>query len=309
MAELQNRFTWSRSRAGMFDTCHYRYYLNYYGSWGGWSWNADPRNRRIYILKQLQSRWMWAGTLVHDSIERVLHTLRAGESVNPEQVIEWTIQKMRQDFVSSRGEGYLQKPKTCALDEHHYADEHGQIDWVIVREHVSTCLQNFFSSPYFELAQHLEAEQWLSIEEMDSFDLNGTTVWAIPDFAYRDSDGKIWIIDWKTGRSFGTPDPIQLACYALYASGRWDAPPESIHTVEYNLAHGKGHHSQITPAVLDEVHSEIEASVGAMKELLDDPDENRASAERFNPTADEGSCSRCKFREICDYRKDGSSGK
>ena len=59
MAELQNRFTWSRSRAGMFDTCHYRYYLNYYGSWGGWSWNADPRNRRIYILKQLQSRWMW----------------------------------------------------------------------------------------------------------------------------------------------------------------------------------------------------------------------------------------------------------
>ncbi len=304
MADFQNRFTWSRSRAGMFESCAYRYYLNYYGSWGGWSWNADPLIRRTYILKQLQSRWMWAGSLVHDSIERVLHTLRAGDSVDPHQVTEWTIEKMRRDFVSSRGGGYLQKPKTCALDEHHYGQEHPSVDWVAVRDHVTLCLENFFASSYYELAQELEGEAWLSIEEMDSFELDGTTVWAIPDFAYRDAHGSIWIVDWKTGKNFCDPDPIQLACYALYAAGRWNASPESIQTVEFNLAHGKGHHSQITPAILETVHNEIQGSVREMKSLLDDPDGNIASANRFDPTTNADQCSRCKFREICDYRKD-----
>ena len=40
MADLANLFSWSRSRAGMFDDCRRRYYYHYYGAWGGWDSSA-----------------------------------------------------------------------------------------------------------------------------------------------------------------------------------------------------------------------------------------------------------------------------
>jgi hypothetical protein len=56
MADLANVFSWSRSRAGMFEDCRRRYYYHYYGAWGGWDSNAPPDIRRLYVLKQLTGR-------------------------------------------------------------------------------------------------------------------------------------------------------------------------------------------------------------------------------------------------------------
>src|SRR5829696_2054878 len=67
VADLTNDFSWSRSRDGCFDDCKRRYYYQYYGSWGGWAIDAPPDVRRIYILKQLATRQMWAGRIVHDA--------------------------------------------------------------------------------------------------------------------------------------------------------------------------------------------------------------------------------------------------
>ena len=61
MADLANVFSWSRSRAGMFEECRRRYYYHYYGAWGGWDSNAPPDIRRLYVLKQLTGRQGWAG--------------------------------------------------------------------------------------------------------------------------------------------------------------------------------------------------------------------------------------------------------
>ena len=69
MAELANDFSWSKSRNGVFDECKRRYFYQYYGSWGGWDATAPAEVRRLYVLKQLASRQMWAGRLVHDAIE------------------------------------------------------------------------------------------------------------------------------------------------------------------------------------------------------------------------------------------------
>ena len=78
MADLANVFSWSRSRAGMFEDCRRRYYYHYYGAWGGWDSSAPPDVRRLYVLKQLTGRQGWAGRTVHSAVELVLRALHAG---------------------------------------------------------------------------------------------------------------------------------------------------------------------------------------------------------------------------------------
>ena len=76
MSSFKNEFSWSISRDRVFQTCPRQYYFNYYGYWGGWEINAPERTRRIYVLKQLKNRYMWAGAKVHDCIERTLTNLQ-----------------------------------------------------------------------------------------------------------------------------------------------------------------------------------------------------------------------------------------
>ena len=38
------------------------------------------------------------------------------------------------------------------------------------------------------------------------------------DLAYRDEDGRVVIVDWKTGRGEGRFNEVQVAGYALYAA-------------------------------------------------------------------------------------------
>jgi hypothetical protein len=66
--ELRNELSWSHSRYETFRECLRRYFYHYYGSWGGWQDDADPLTRRLYILKQLKNRHLWAGGVVHDAV-------------------------------------------------------------------------------------------------------------------------------------------------------------------------------------------------------------------------------------------------
>ena len=90
MAELVNDFSWSRTRDNVFQECRRRYYYQYYGAWGGWDADADPLIRRLYILKQLATRQMWAGRLVHEAVERSLLALRDGHGLSESSLIENT---------------------------------------------------------------------------------------------------------------------------------------------------------------------------------------------------------------------------
>ena len=87
MAELTNDFSWSRSRDSTFHECRRRYFYQYYGAWGGWEEGAPVERRRLYILKQLATRQMWAGRTVHEAVEMALHVFREGRDVPVEPFI------------------------------------------------------------------------------------------------------------------------------------------------------------------------------------------------------------------------------
>lgn len=301
MAELKNEFSWSRSRAGSLDECARQYWFTYYGSWGGWAEDAPARPREIYILKQVESRWMWVGDIVHQSIARTLQFARAGQPMAEKDLIEWALQKMRAEFKQSRAGEYRKRPKrACGLYEHEYGIPITDAEWAEVADHMKACISEFYKSPYATKLPNLPRGAWLPIEELSHFILDGVKVYVKPDFAYRVDEKTAEIIDWKTGRRDDEADPIQLACYALYAlHQRWAADPHDVITTEYNLALGKARESRMSNEKLHEVREAMRASIARMKALLDDPEKNEASEAKFPVTEDAGTCKRCNYRKVC----------
>jgi CRISPR/Cas system-associated exonuclease Cas4 (RecB family) len=134
---------------------------------------------------------------------------------------------------------------------------------------------------------------------MGTFDFEGTKVYAVPDFAYRDPEGVVRILDWKTGR--GRPEHrLQLAIYFLYAEATWGCDPERTLGIDVYLDEGGWSEHEFDAADLDRVRAELHDSLEAMRALHFDADEEEGDRERF-PMVDPGSreCASCNYRELC----------
>jgi hypothetical protein len=177
MNTFKNEFSWSISRDRVFQTCLRQYYFNYYGYWGGWEMDAPARTRQIYILKNLKNRYMWAGAKVHDCIKHTLTNIKRGISVlDVDQIVDITLNQMREEFRSSREKRYLTHPKTCALFEHEYDLDILDAEWKKTAGKVEKCLRNFYSSETFEMLKELPQQMWLEVEDFSSFNLNNTKI-------------------------------------------------------------------------------------------------------------------------------------
>ncbi len=300
MGELKNRFSWSKSRDEMFSTCLRRYYYNYYAFWNGWRSDAPEPVRRIYVLKQLSTRQMWAGNKVHECIADSLQKLRHGIALpEPEKVVAITIDKMRAEFRSSREKNYWRFPKSCALFEHEYDIDLPDSAWQKNAEVVRISLHNFFRSPTYAKLSELPANQWLETEEFSAFDLEGTRVMVVLDCSFRTDEG-ITIIDWKTGRSMEGEKSVQLSCYALYAHQKWGLALDRIRLLEYNLPEDLCVPHQVAHSDLEGTKRYIRASISGMHALLQEPTLNKPRQEEdFLLTPLERECGWCNFRRIC----------
>jgi PD-(D/E)XK nuclease superfamily len=299
MGDRVNEFSWSRSRDATFQDCRRRYFYQYYGSWGGWASDAAAEVRRLYILKQLASRQMWAGRVVHDAIEMALHVFREGRTVPVEPFIADVVERMRGDWRSSRAAHYREDPRTVALYEHEYAVDLKPDVWQALRNSVVVCLRNFFRLPLLEAVRKTPPEHW-SIEHWSKvFDFEGTPVWIAPDFGYWNADGLLTLIDWKTGASDADATAFQLGCYALYARDLLGVEPSRVELLQANLRE-----PMVTPlawddARLEAVRDQLRLSIRSMRAYLVDPAANLARIEDFEQTEELRICRRCNFRVVC----------
>ncbi len=300
VGKLVNEFSWSQSRDIVFGECARKYYYHYYGSWGGWEMDAPEIRRKLYILKQLKNRYMWIGEVVHSCIERSVKNIYRGiEPLDVERIIEITLKMMRGDFVSSQRKRYLREPKTCALFEHEYDIDVGKEEWDRVFDRVEKYIRNFYGSEVYQEICSLPKENWLEVEKFSHFLLDNVKVWAILDFAFKDGKDVV-IYDWKTGRSEKEEgDNVQLACYALYAMGKWKVPADNIRTKEYNLARNEIYEFPVEDAIIEGVKEYIRGGARDMKELLLDKELNAAVEGDFPKTINENVCSGCNFKRVC----------
>ncbi|MFH1024377.1 MAG: PD-(D/E)XK nuclease family protein [Planctomycetota bacterium] len=299
MAVRKNIFTWSKTRDETFRTCPRRYYYEYYGAWGGWLVTAPAPVRKIYTLKQLKTRALWTGERVHECIERCLRNLRRGiRPMTEAEAVAATLALMREDFSGSRRGGFWKNPKSCGLFEHAYGVKTPDAYWKEAAGHVTACLTVFYRSAIYARIQALPKKQWLELEEFSSFPLDGVKIHVKLDFAGREGDDVV-IYDWKTGTSDTRRSGLQLACYGFYAAAKWKAEPKHLRLVEFNLAANREHIHPVSAADLDAVKTYIRGSIRDMKLLLDDPETNTASEEKFPLVETDAPCGQCNYRMVC----------
>jgi CRISPR/Cas system-associated exonuclease Cas4 (RecB family) len=245
---------------------------------------------------------MWAGEKVHDCIKHSLTNLRRGISVlNVDQIVDITLNQMREEFRSSREKRYHTHPKTCALFEHEYEEPVPDDDWKKSANNMEQCLRNFYSSEIFVMLKELHQQMWLEVEDFSSFNMKNTKIWAVLDCSFRTDDGGITIIDWKTGRSMSEDIFMQLSCYAMYAMDKWGIDPENVELIEYNLLANQGVEFTVGASEIENTKAYLAGSIADMQSLLVDVSENVPKAEEsFQMVEDERVKADCNFRKVCD---------
>ena len=178
MATLQNLFSWSKSRDEKFRECPRQYYYHHYGSWGGWDRSAPPKAREIYILKNLKSRHMWVGEVVHHSIENALKHYQQTKELPAEVFLDQITQRMRREFRESRDKRYRETPgKVLGLYEHEYEQRVPDERWVEVHDNARRCFTNFANIVFPTMAKPIPVERWRLIETMQTFNFHGSLVY------------------------------------------------------------------------------------------------------------------------------------
>jgi hypothetical protein len=290
-------FSWSVSRHDCFESCRRRYFYSYYAA------SEDPE---IHRLKKLSALPLWAGSVVHETIEAFLKERGTAPSeTEAEAVVKAAVHgQMLADWRDSEA-GSLR----FRLFEHEYQTPVEPEDKKIVVGIVMRSLRNFFKSPTLAAALKVGRERWLTVEDLVSFDVEGVTVFLRMDLAYRDTGGRVVIVDWKTGRGEGRFNEIQMAGYALYAAREgWAASPEEIETELAYLAVPRYVRRSIDAKRLDQARAFIVKSAGRMKALLLDPLANVARLEDFPMIERPQVCRRCNFRRLCFPRAQASEG-
>ncbi len=321
-------FSWSASRHDTFASCKRRYYYSYYASLD------DPE---IHRLKKLSALPMWAGSVVHDTIEAFLRAndrLPSPEDqealvrsvVHSGMVGDWRASEAgppSQDGPLSAGgprsagrplaqdssPEERRPPLPFRLFEHEYEIPVEQEDKRIAVNIVMRSLKHFFKSETLRRVLELGRERWLALENLVSFHVGEVDVFLRMDLAYRDRDGHVVIVDWKTGRKEGRFNEVQVAGYALYATEQgWTKEPEQISTELDYLVIPKAVRRSVNARGIENARRFIQKSAATMKALLVDPQQNVARLEDFPMVDRPQLCRRCNFRRLCFPPSAGARG-
>jgi hypothetical protein len=312
-------FAWSASRAALFGFCPRKYYHRYHGAWQGWREDAPERARLTYLLVKRTSLGEWAGREAHRGMALYLRT-----EASMERILADLRERMRQQFRGSRSREFLRPgcAKRFGLLEHYYQDERGLADEEVraTWEHVEACLTAFARSGYREDARRARsAGRPVFVEDPDGDDVDemrfehpglpGVPVYARPDHLLVAEDGRLVILDWKTGRPPGEGSDeasLQLALYALWARQRRGLDPlgegGGLEAYEVYWPSEACRGGELGP---DDLESALAAATDSVREIracIREPEVNRAREEDFPARASPARCAVCEFRAVCGAR-------
>jgi hypothetical protein len=308
-----NEFSWSFSRANTFTECQKKYWYTYYGSWEGWPktpWDKrphiDPLAAHLYTLKQIQHLPMFVGSCVHSAIEHFLKKSRATKTpIASEQLCAYGEKLFEQGLLDAKNEAWKIAPKKHAnLFEYYYGAQAISAEAIVsAKQKIETALSNWVSSPIVQqLAFHPQAE-WLSIEELSSFQLaDRYKIIVVIDFAIKWKKAAAILFDWKTGEESEKTEN-QLYCYALFAHRVWGIALDRIVLSPFYLFYNKyskiGFQQEIPLSIekLQQVESEILKSCEQMSAVHST--EPCPDPRLFAYTEHRQKCERCPFKEVC----------
>lgn len=299
---------WSATRARTFQQCRRRYYYRYFLAPEGRRPGAPPAAALAHRVKDLVGVEAWAGQLAHHVIEEALNRWRAGRDYSPEEAERRAAQLLSRQFRDSR-EYWTADPQAFPrqpplLDMHYYGGDLSRDRAALLRETVTGSLRSLLTSDLAARIRRAGPQAWRPIDRNAAAHLpteGGEPVLVLlkPDFAFEE-DGRLHILDWKTGR----PDPfwemVQVTCYALYARERWGY---SLECISPRVVH-------LHPELREWETDDLEASLRDVQLLIRESHAEMAAltpaAETLPPTdgfpvtEDCGQCRWCPFRGFCD---------
>lgn len=287
---------WSVSRHRRLVDCLRKYYYHDIASAGGWHADAPSETRHLYVLRGLRSRFMWVGEVVHSLIELALTAMRRREEVHAQALIERGTRMMRAQYAESLQGIYRDNPgQGFGLMEHEFGEKLAKEVWQGERQRMEVCVRNFFALPIVQQIAETPAWRWLALESVGSFELQGATVVVKPDFAWRDFQENVVLIDWKTGRALHDEGKLQLGAYAMFAQRAWGLRTERLRAQLVYLESGNIVESQLTTADLQSAEEIIVQSLAEFKKYSD----HHLRIEDFPKTDDIQKCRHCAFRRLC----------
>lgn len=298
---LLNKIKWSYSRRSVLEQCPRRYYYEYYGA-GGRKANADPDKATVRFLKSLQNRHERAGTIAHLIISTYFRKGQSGDVWGSDRLCRWAQDMFRKDCTYSRAhpDGSAQPPghfPPVLLQEYYYHHPDASAVCAEAEERLVNGLRTFHTSLRFAEFRSAGIRPGALIEQN----------LVLPGFPFG-VDGKldlaftagnhVTVVDWKTGEPSGSGDEsLQLATYALWASGHFAAQPESITVWMAFLNADDVAPIQVNKNLLADARARILQDAERMAVLQQYGERHKVEA--FSPCAQVSVCALCPFREIC----------
>jgi hypothetical protein len=296
---------WSMSRYKLLKECARKYFYNYYASKGGYNPEARELARKAYMLKKLDNRWTWSGKIVHEALKIFFTRLKQGARLPVcEEVIAYFTDEMRKQFIHSRSHAYRNNPGSFGLVEHELGLPVSNEEWAGVAKSTFESLRCFFKSPYISEIRELSQEAVIKVEVLESMDMeNGDFLYAKKDLEFKDANGRIVTVDWKTGRQessharqmvvYGMHSAQingvgldEVAAYALYLGNCAEGEdPDVLEVIP----------SQSAVKVLNEIISD---QLSEMRSYLNDDGSLPKPMEAFEAKTG-GLCPFCSFLPLC----------
>jgi hypothetical protein len=298
----------------------------------GWDAGSSALVKEAFKLKRLASLFLWRGQLVHYIASKFLQSMKVkGRIPDRGAVVAYTLERFNAQLEFSRSKLYLTTPKKSrdrlnidwlALFEHEYGREIGTDLLAAVRSECVRGVEGLFESPLTGALAGTAPETWV-IENLDTgafaeqFQVRGVPVFVKTDFIFRDREGTLCIVDWKT---FSGKEPavdakeeepknasIQLGVYQYYACRVLGEPLGSVRLYEVNLLdHGRVKEHAANEESFRAAERCIEEGIAELSAVLvrGDTSRNEAVAPEHFPKIEDGRCRFCNFFRIC---KDESS--
>ncbi len=277
---------WSFSRYETFSNCKRKYFYNYYGKY-----DIEFSMERIEFLKGLTSIPLEIGTISHDIIEVVLKRL-----------LKTTVPIDRGKF-----ELYLEKHILTKLNKNYFENYYGRLEKIELDQllgKINICLNNFLASDRFTWIKNIaiaEKNNWM-IEPpgYGESKLGEMKLYCKVDFL-TPLDGKIVILDWKTGKKDGEKHTKQLVGYASWVLHNMDIETKDIKPIMVYLY---PEYDEITINVneknLRDYREIIINQTQEMYSYCSNYEENIPLAkEEFHMIDTDKKCKDCNYKELC----------
>lgn len=278
---------WSVTRYDKFQLCRRQYYYDYYGKH-----DAEFPRARIASLKAMTSVALEIGNVVHDTVKALLERLlKSDQPVDRERFFEF-VRKKTDEYCSS---------KTFAEV---YYRQIPAVDAGAIFASAKTALTNFLDSDRFSwvVKKALTNKQGWVIEPpgFGETRVGGYKAYCKVDFLFP-VDGRIYILDWKTGKADEKKHRKQLVGYTTWASYQFGKTPKDINPlVAYLLPAYREMQHEISEFDTQEFLSTVEAETREMYAFCSQVERNIPQAkENFSKTTRTIMCSYCNYRELC----------